>query len=268
MSEMNTDPYQPQEYSPASVPAKASGRMEYMRSVNYIFENPNWLMNVFCMALCNLIPLVGPLIIYGYQFEIVESLHLRRHQTYPDFDFNRFVDYLVRGLWVFLVCILLSLLIVPVMLLVIGLPLMLMIGGGAAAGEEGAAAGMMIGMPIMMLLAFFFIIILNIFCVPFILRAGLTQDFGASFDFGFAKQFVANTWLEMILAGLFFMVMGMVFAMLGMVICFVGIYMTMAATMMAQAHLGYQLYEVHLAKGGTPIPITPSKPTAPAKPVQ
>ena len=121
---------------------------------------------------------------------------------------------------------------------------------------------------IMILLGVFVSIAANMLCVPFILRAGLTQDFGASFNVGFAKQFVANTWLEMIVAGMFLMVVGMIFSMLGMVICFVGIYMTMAAVMLCQAHLGYQLYEVHLAKGGEPIPLAPSKPTMPPTPVQ
>src|SRR5687768_5874807 len=101
-----SDPHNP--YASPSAAALASGKMpafkpidkiEYVRMYNYVFENPNWLTNVLLTVLCMLIPVIGGLIAIGYQFEVVSSLMLTQGARYPDFNFNRFSDYLMRGLW-------------------------------------------------------------------------------------------------------------------------------------------------------------------------
>lgn len=261
MSDIHSNPYEPEGYNPADASMKPRGRMEYMQSVNYIFQNPNWLQNVLFTALCFFIPVVGPLVIYGYQFEIIETLHLRRGASYPDFNFDRFVDYLVRGLWVFLVAFVLSLATIPISLAIMFLGFLVVGGLGAAGGDEAAAIGMMVVMPVFFLLVIGLSILIHMFMVPFILRAGLTQDFGASFDFAFAKQFVGNTWGSMIVTALFLMVAVPILEILGLAMVCVGIFFTLAIAQLLVAHLGFQLYEVHLARGGDPIPIQPPKST-------
>jgi hypothetical protein len=260
MSDTFTNPYQPEGYRPGGPPGKAIGRMEYMRSVNYIFENPNWLQNILFVAICFLIPLVGPLVLYGYQFEIVEALHLRRGGAYPDFDFNRFADYLLRGLWVFLVTIVLVIMVYAVIGLVMLVAWAVVGGLAAVGGEDALAIGMMIVVPVGFLFIFVFSILFNLFMVPFVLRAGLTQDFGASFDFRFAKQFVANTWAQMIVAGLFTMAAVLILEVLGVLMMCVGLFFTLAIAQLMLPHLLFQLYEVHLARGGDAIPLAPAKP--------
>src|SRR5436190_21917671 len=115
MSSDAQNPYQ------ASGSAAASpyrrGAMEYGQIVSYVFQNPNWLINLLMMGVCQLIPIVGPLVLVGYQFEVVEALHRDPRRTYPDFDFGRFVDYLVRGLWPFLVGLVASVVIAPIMMI-------------------------------------------------------------------------------------------------------------------------------------------------------
>jgi len=78
--------------------------MDYMRMVTYVFDNPNWLMNIVLVALCSLIPIVGAIVVLGYQYEVVVALLANQGTRYPDFDFGRFVDYLMRGLWPFFWC--------------------------------------------------------------------------------------------------------------------------------------------------------------------
>lgn len=266
MSEMQAEPYQPKDYTAAPALAE-SGRMDYGRAIGYLFENPNWLMNILFTGLCMLIPVINTLVIHGYQFTIIESLHLRRHQTYPDFEFDNFVDYLLRGLWVFLVSFVLGLLLIPVILGIVMLAFAVIAAVGAAAGGEGAVLGMVVAIPVFITVGFAVLVLLQMFMVPFVLRAGLTQSFSRAFDFGFAKQFVGNTWLEMIISALFFIVVGIILEIIGVAMCGVGIILTMAAGCLIQAHIGYQLYEVHLAKGGAPIPLLPPKPHMPQKPV-
>src|SRR5438034_6215952 len=77
--------------------------MDYMRMLSYVFENPNWFMNLLLGALCALIPIIGPIVLLGYRYETVIGLLAVGGARYPDFNFGRFGDYLMRGLWPFLV---------------------------------------------------------------------------------------------------------------------------------------------------------------------
>lgn len=256
---MATNPFAQQ---PAPAPSKYRDSVDHMQAINYVFENPNWLMNVLWVGLAilsgGIIPIVGQLVIHGYQFAIIEALHLRPHETYPDFDFDNIGDYLMTGVWVFLVTLLLMLVTMPITMAVVFMFFMLVIGGAAIGGEDAAGIAALISMPLFILFTVFFSIAINMFMIPFVLRAGLTKDFGQSFDFGFAMQFVKNTWLQMIITGIVFVFVFLILELLGFLLFCVGIFFTLAVGMLFQAHLGLQLYEVHLSRGGDPIPIKPS----------
>src|SRR5262245_3305784 len=89
--------------APAGIAPGPFGGIEYKRMYSYVFENPNWVTNVLLVGVCFLsgtvIPVIGPLLVTGYQCEVVLGLLASRGARYPDFDFNRFTDYLLRGLW-------------------------------------------------------------------------------------------------------------------------------------------------------------------------
>ena len=116
---------------------------------------------------------------------------------------------------------------------------------------------MLVIMPIVFCAVLTVSVLINLVSVPFMLRAGLTQDFGASFDLGFAHQFVRNTWKEMILSGLFLLVAGFLLYVIGAAMLCIGVFFTISIAMLMQAHLGLQLYELHLARGGDMIPMKP-----------
>lgn len=258
-----SNPYQATatEATPGKPPI-STGTIEYMRSFHYIFENPNWIKNILIGAVCLLstgvIPVVGQLLFTGYQFEIIEALHRNPRSVYPDFDMNRFLEYLVRGLWVFLVGLVMSLALLPIMGGLGVLLLLLIGGGGAAGGDDGVAIAMMVGLPIGFLVLFAIGIAFNMVAIPIVLRAALMQDFLPAFDFGFAKQFICNTWKEMICCFLFGMAAGLALAFTGLAMLCVGLYFTMAIASLMQGHLLLQLYELHLARGGDPIPLKPA----------
>lgn len=242
-----------------SAPPKP-GRMQYMQSINYITESPKWLMNLLCLGLCMVIPVVGPLVMLGYQYEIIESLHVRPGSRYPDFDFNRFVDYLVRGLWPFLIGLIVGLIMFPIVLVIEVVTVGVIGAVGAAAGDDGAGIAAVIMFPLLFLSILGLSLLMQIIAMPLQLRAGLGQDFGAAFNASFVKQFIGNTWKEMILAGIFIFAVALVAEFVGLLMLCVGIVFTMAAVMLAQAHLQWQLYELHLARGGDVIPLKPPKP--------
>src|SRR5205823_5265457 len=104
---------------------------------------------LFC-ALCCLIPVIGPILMLGYLFEIIDSLLRSPAKPYPDFDFNRFGDYLLRGVWPFLVELIVSFVLVPVLLI----PFVAALIGflASASGGNGSAVVVVIAVPILIIL--------------------------------------------------------------------------------------------------------------------
>ena len=233
---------------------KPIDRLEYLRMYNYVFENPNWVMNVLLTAVCTLIPVIGPLVLMGYQYEIMIALLMSGGARYPDFDFNRFVDYLLRGLWPFLVGLVASLVLVPLMMLVF-VPMTLLLVAAANAGKDAGPLVVLVGVPIIILIDLVVVVAFQVLLLPLQLRAALAQDFAVAFNFQWILDFVKKIWLEMFLGLLFLMFSYLVLAMLGFMVFCVGIYAAVAMFMLAHGHLLYQLYLLFLSRGGEPIQI-------------
>ncbi len=223
---------------------------------SFVFQNPNWGMNLLLGTVCQLIPVVGPIVFLGYEYELIEALHRDPRRTYPDFDFNRFTNYLTRGLWPFLVALIVSLVLVPVIWLAMAIGFFALASIGAAAGGNQAAGP---AVALVCLLMFVGIILLSCamsaLIVPVVLRAGLTQDFAAAFNFEFFKDFLRRMWLETLIAAGFIVLTGIPLMLVGMLLCIVGMYPAMTLMLLAQTHLHYQLYELYLERGGQPIPL-------------
>ena len=80
--------------------------MHYLRSITFVFESKKWPMNILvgALAFSPFLPLIGALVYIGYLFEMLEHMHRRgRDVPYLDFDFNRLMKYLIRGVYPFLV---------------------------------------------------------------------------------------------------------------------------------------------------------------------
>jgi hypothetical protein len=245
-------PFAPQPATPSFKPIES---IQYLRMYNYVFENPNWLTNVLLLALCGLIPVIGPLVQLGYQYEIIISLLMTGGMRYPDFDFNKFADYLMRGLWPFLVQLVASLVLVPVMLVFTLVPFFLLMGLGAAAGEDIGPIVFVIGFPLFIVFTTLVSIGLAAFLLPMQIRAGLSQDFGSAFNFGWVLDFVKKTWMEMLLGMLFLSFTAILLVLLGYLACFVGVFIAIPTIVLAQSHFLYELYLLFLSRGGEAVPI-------------
>jgi hypothetical protein len=272
MSHVDPNPFASPAIPPpvaSAMPAGYPTRIEYMRSYNYIFENPNWAMNVLWGFLCILssavIPILGQLVFMGYQYELIHVLLTNGGRRYPDFDLNRFGDYLGRAIWPFLVGLVL---VIPMVIVMYGS----LIAVGIAAGVIGAAAGDDVGAVLAILVGTVgFLLVMAVWLLaiglvtPMVLRAGLQQDFAAGFDMGWAIDFLKKTWVELILSSLFVGLTGLLLMSVGFFVFCIGAYAGVSLMMFAQSHLWYQLYLIYLGRGGKPIPvkIAPAPPLAP-----
>jgi hypothetical protein len=216
-----------------------------------------------CALAAGFIPILPYLLIVGHMFEMIESLYLTRGTRYPDFDFNRFSEYLGRGIWPLLIGFIF---VFPLLILIYGGMVAVVFAAaaaGAAGGDElGPVLAVVVGLlGFVMLIAI--LMGIGLLVTPMVLRAGLQQDFGGAFDFGWAFDFVKKTWVEMVLCSLFMQLTGMLLHMLGFLALCIGVYVASAVVMMAHGYFLYQLYSLYLSRGGTPIPLKPQYPAAP-----
>jgi Protein of unknown function (DUF4013) len=227
--------------------------MKYMESYRFLFRSPNWITNLLLCTVAQFVPVIGPMVFLGYQFEIIEILHRRGDGDYPDVDLDRLNRYLGRGAWVFLVHLVVYLPMIPLfMFLYFGF----WIGMAMAASPRGNPA-MIIPVLIFCFCGFAFLMLLefalNVILMPMTLRAGLLSDFNSAFSWTFIRDFLSRMWLRTLLAELFLFVTGIPLAFAGMALFFIGLYPAATLMLFARTYLLYELYEEYLRRGGMEI---------------
>ena len=236
--------------------ARSSAGMQYLYSYRYLFDHPNWGTTLLACSLCQLVPIVGPIVALGYQDEVIESLHRGDGAKHPAFDTSQLGYYLKRGVWPLLVALLLVLLMMPVFM-VMTFGTLFGVIALAAAARDAAPAVLGVAIPLAILVQFAIALAMNMVTLPIMLRAGLSQDFGEAFRMSWTWDFIRRVWLEELLAQLFLTITAPILVVLGLALFCVGMYPATAVIQMAASHLQYQLYELYLARGGEPIPLKP-----------
>jgi len=222
-----------------------------MRSLQFITDRKNWKSNILMGAVCLLIPAIGQIVFSGYLFEVIEALQRDPdHVDYPDFDFNRFMEYLMRGIWPFLMSLVVGLIIaVPIMLVAF-----VIMGLGIAIGASTNTPALVVVAYLLTTVVAIVIGLLSVLVTfPAELQAGLGREFNLSRMWAFVKDFNKRVMKETLISVLFLFVMALVAEFVGFLMCCVGIPFTFAAVIMARHHLLFQLYMLHLERGGAPI---------------
>jgi hypothetical protein len=231
--------------------------LEYRRAISYVFDNPNWIVNLLAVILCtivqNVIPILPAMVLLGYQFEIIEALLARPNAPYPDFKFDQILRYLMRGLYPLLVALIVSLVAMPVIFVLLGIPVGLSAALLSNVDEDAKAMVLIVLIPVGVVALFILSFLLNLILIPMVLRAGLAQDIGSAFNFAFVKDFVSKMWKDVLYAGVFIMVAAVIAYIVGLLMLCVGIFFTIAVVQLGQAHLGMQLYRIYLLRGGEKI---------------
>lgn len=228
--------------------------MNYPSAITDFFKSPKWMMNLLLTGVCMLIPIVGPMVVQGWHIGGFWGRKDVRFETFPDFDFNQFGKYLERGLWPFLVTFVASIVMTPVLMIVLAVPMA--ISGFFTHGDHGFIAGL-IGMVFSMAGYLFCLAVIMLVTAPLMLKATLTQDFGAAFDFAFVKRFVGLVWKELLIGAVFMSIAGGLMGMVGSLLFCVGMYFAIALALFGWQHILWQVYQLYLARGGEPVPVSP-----------
>jgi hypothetical protein len=239
-------------------------RIEHGRALSYIFAREGWPMTLLFVTLATLVPLVGPVVVSGYQSVIAGHVARQGDRDWPLFDFERLAEYLVRGIRVFVVSLLAGLVIMPVALLVVWLTAIVSAIIAAAGQEAGTLVVIVTGALMLVSLVLFVTLIFGAMALvtPLWLQAGLNPDFAGAFDFAFLRDFLGRVGREVLIAHLVLVGIHLGLLLAGVLACFVGVFPAIGLMMLVQANLYGQLYALYLERGGRAIP--ESAPPAPA----
>ena len=217
-------------------------------------------MNLLLAGLCMLVPLIGPMVVIGWLVTVFWVRADEEFENLPDFDFSQFAKYLERGLWPFLVTMVVgiafSAVILPLTWIMV-VPAMLVGGFSSSSDPHTSGCVGFLSMLVMMVFIVVLTFTLMSILVPLKIRASLTQDFAKSFDVTFVKRFLSLMWLEILLSSLFVMVTGTLIVCIGMIAFCVGMYFATVLVYFSWTHLQKQLYALYLSRGGEPVPVSP-----------
>jgi hypothetical protein len=233
----------------------APRRLTFLPSFRYVFDNPDWFVSVVLLAVSGFIPVLGHIAQWGFYYQIVESLHRQPDAPYPKFDFRQFGDYCMRGVWPYI----LMMMIWVVLYFVVFLPMQLSLQFGfifVMTAQQAALIVLAIVVPIYFVVALTILIGTAVLTAPILLRAGLTQDFRQVFRFDWIMGYLRRMWVEETLSTLFLMA-AFVLTPLGCLAFGFGFVVAQVVVWIAASHLQWQLYEIYLERGGEPIPLHP-----------
>lgn len=218
-------------------------------------------LNLLLIAVCFLIPIIGPLVVLGYGVLVEKAAIQDPLGPAPRFDFSKFTDHLRRGVAPFVA----GLLLLPLWIIIVAIvfiPLIVILANSHAQGIEVAALFAAAYLLTMILMLF-----AGIFVWPIALRAMLEQKILSAFGLGFVLDFHRRVWPEEAkLAGAWILLM--VPLILFSCIPFLS-YFLVAGLLLISWHAHAQLYRLYLARGGMPLDFTPvTVELAPAFPVQ
>ena len=203
---------QPEAAPPAAeAPTKTAPRqrIEYLTAFRYVFTHPEWVKNLLLFSGFSLIPVLNTVLVYGYLYETTEHLLRRMPGPYPLFEVRRFAYYMTRGIWCYFIVQILGVIIAPFIVISFDGT---MFGTIAVSRANQAAAAVMLAVvaPLVVTFLFVFLLSLSIVVTPFLLRAGLSQDFGLTFNFRWIADFLRKMWLEVLFVNVFAWLSGIV----------------------------------------------------------
>lgn len=109
--------------------------MDFAKAFSFVFDDPDWVKKIIIGGIVSLIPVIGWFLVLGYMVAVGRNVIRDNPQPLPDWaDFGQF---LVDGLYAFIISLVYSLPILVVLCLVM-LPAMAIGGAFDADGDMGA----------------------------------------------------------------------------------------------------------------------------------
>lgn len=242
--------------------------MQYLRGWRAMRQDPEWMGKVVIATVLLFVPLVGPLVLYGWQTLMLRRAVSGQDAPMPRLEFD--MDYLMKllqvGFKVYLVRLLWSL---PVIGLLGTLLCCTYLGVTVSAviGANGEDTIGVIGVVVTMITCcILYPVVMIGGSMPMqvaVTREELTDDLNGSMRF---RDVLAMTKLiarELIVGNLAMLAVSLVAAMFGLVTCYIGLFPAMVVVAIIHTYWQAELYGAYLQKGGSPLPLGPLDVEAP-----
>lgn len=113
--------------------------MDFAKSFSFVFDDPDWVKKIVIGGLVSLIPILGQLLVMGYMISVGRNVIRGNPQPLPDWD--DFGQFLVDGLYAFVIALVYTLPIFIIMCVVL-FPAMAIGGAFNDSGDPGAIGGL------------------------------------------------------------------------------------------------------------------------------
>lgn len=226
-------------------------RVRVLGAVRWVFSDSDWTKSVLFACVFILIPIVGPIALAGWMCEIHQRLVRGHPRPMPKLDFADFVHYLSRGIYPFVVQLILTLPIALVMYgLVFAAGMFLMVVASHGGGPSVALIAVGAGVGLVALVGSLVVaVLLNAART----RAELTEDIGQALSFGEMMRYSRATWAVVVWKTIAFGFVSLGLFLCGGLLLCVGIYLAAVVIQLAACSLRFQIYRDYLRRGGAPI---------------
>lgn len=234
-------------------------RLRFVEAFTWMFESPIWLKQTAIGAVAlNFplfpLPILAQIVALGYLFGCLEDELRQPRFGYADFDLKRFSEYLIRGVFPWLVNFIMTIVGIPLALMVFFPTMMAGVGMINTRDELWMLLGfVVIGIGYLVYIAL--ILIVSVAPIPLMLRVGITKNVKDMFEIRWALSFFRKVWWELLITGLVLYLAMVPLLIMGLLACVIGLWFVMTWLYFVGFRLLLQLYEIFLARGGEPIPL-------------
>ena len=218
--------------------------MEYGKAYGYFLNREGGVKGLFLGSLMLLVPVIGPIVFMGYQAEVTEDLErdpdVRDHDP---FSFDHFSRYLSRGVWPFVMSLIVQAILVLFLVAVVA----------AAAGVGFVTQDFWAAYASYFVFLIPATVVASLVSLPLMLHVQLAGKLRVGAAFAFASRFLGKVWGQCLVSLFISTLISGAIATLGYAACCVGILPAAIVIAMAQENLSIQLYRLYLAEGGEPI---------------
>lgn len=234
-----------------SLPYRPIQSFDVVRYIKSPFVSPNWMMNLVWMFVCEALSIVviGNVISMGYNMVVAEARSGGRDQIWPDFEFEKFTEYLMRGLWPFLWNLIGSFVLVFVSFVpaISTILLVSSLNNGDQFTNSSIIVACIGGFATVSIT-----VVAVVAMLATMLHSGLSNDFLKGADLGWASSFVSKMVWQVILVGFISWIIAIVGLVVGMLLFCIGLIVVGPFMRLLMSDAIAQLHDIFVSRGGRP----------------
>lgn len=207
--------------------------MDFNRAIDFIRRDPEWMKKLLFAGLHMIVPIAGVLAVLGWQRRIFDGARVGQDEL-PQPDFMEDLKY---GIDPFIAMLNVAIVMIPLMMVLFGVPFAIMMAGGAIGGDAAQVVGAIGGiLNILAMFVWFLVVLVINVMMPELIRRGLRGERFPLFSPGASIAAIRSNVMPyvMLIVGSF---VANFVGGIGIWLCCVGVFITQPAAMGAVGNL-------------------------------